>query len=171
MCSSLKGLVTETADVTAVLAVGLSTVPSQCIGILAHLIAVVTLVPIICLRLAIFPFMAIISNLDQTQGLMSNIFTKAHAYTSIVKKMSILIIYRFFFFYKRILGLPCTMAISWGSSYLKIENIYESLKFRHRGATKIQSFCDECVLCIFETASDFLFMLIWTSIGRHYVLK
>lgn len=64
VCSSLKGLVTEAADVTAVLAVSLSTVASQRVGILAHLITVVTLVPIISLRLAILPtFMGIVSNI------------------------------------------------------------------------------------------------------------
>lgn len=79
VCSSLKGLVTEAADVTAVLAVSLSTVASQRVGILAHLITVVTLVPIISLRLAILPtFMGIVSNLDHIQGLVSSIFTITH---------------------------------------------------------------------------------------------
>lgn len=64
VCSSLKGLVTETADVTAVLAVSLPTVASQCVGILAHLITVVTLVSIISLRLAILPsLMAVVSDI------------------------------------------------------------------------------------------------------------
>ena len=66
MRSSLEGLVTESADVTAVLAVSLSAVPPQCVGILENLIAVVTLVPSISLHLAILPtLMAIVSNLDQ----------------------------------------------------------------------------------------------------------
>lgn len=68
MCSSLESLVTQTADMTAVLAVGLLAVPSQCVGILAHLITVVTLVPIISLSLGILPtLMAIIRNLGHTQ--------------------------------------------------------------------------------------------------------
>lgn len=79
VCSSLEGLITETADVTAVLAVSLSTVASQCVGILAHLITVVTLVPIISLRLAILPtFMAIVSNLDHTKRLVKNKFIITH---------------------------------------------------------------------------------------------
>lgn len=79
VCSSLKGLVTETAHVTAVLAMSLSTVASQCVGILAHLITVITLVPIITLHLAILPtLMAIVSNLDRTQRLMINVFTITH---------------------------------------------------------------------------------------------
>lgn len=75
MRGSLEGLITETADVAAVLAVSLSTVASQRVGVLAHLITVVTLVPIISLRLAVLPaFLAwIISNLDHTKILVSNI--------------------------------------------------------------------------------------------------
>lgn len=68
VCCSLKGFVTETADMAAVLAVSLSTVAAQCVGVLAHLITVVTLVPVISLRLAVLStLMAIISNLDHTQ--------------------------------------------------------------------------------------------------------
>lgn len=68
MCSPLEGLAAEAADVTAVLAVSLSTVAPQCVGILAHLITVVTLVPII-IHLAILPIlMAIVSNLDHTHS-------------------------------------------------------------------------------------------------------
>lgn len=65
VCGSLKGLVTETADVTAVLAVSLSAVTSQRVGILAHLVTVETLVPIISLRLAVLPtFGTIIVNIE-----------------------------------------------------------------------------------------------------------
>lgn len=79
MCSPLKGLVTEAAHVTAVLAVSLPTVASQCVGILAHLIAVVTLVPSIGLRLAVLPaLMAVVGNLDRTQRLVSGIFAITH---------------------------------------------------------------------------------------------
>lgn len=41
---SLEGLVTDGTDVAAVLPVGLSAVPAQRVGVLAHLVAVVTLV-------------------------------------------------------------------------------------------------------------------------------
>lgn len=41
---SLKGLVADGADVAAVLPVGLSAVPPQRVGVLAHLVAVVALV-------------------------------------------------------------------------------------------------------------------------------
>lgn len=69
MCRSLKGLVAEAADVTAVLAVSLSAVAPQRVGVLEHLIAVVTLVPAIGLRLAILPtFMAVVIHLNHTQG-------------------------------------------------------------------------------------------------------
>lgn len=55
VCSSLEGLSTEAADMTAVLAVSLSAVTSQCIGILAHLITVETLISVISIHLELFP--------------------------------------------------------------------------------------------------------------------
>lgn len=56
----------------AVLAMGLSKVPSQCVGVLANLITVITLVPSISLRLAVLPsFTAVGTNLDHTGGLMT----------------------------------------------------------------------------------------------------
>lgn len=65
MCSSLEGLPTNTADMTAVLAMSLPAVAPQRIGILAHLVTVVTLVPVISLRLVVFHTLeAITSNLD-----------------------------------------------------------------------------------------------------------
>lgn len=64
VCRSLKGLVTDTADVTAVLAVSLSTVAAQRVGVLTHLVAVIALVAIISLRLAVLAaFMAIVSHI------------------------------------------------------------------------------------------------------------
>lgn len=78
VCRSLKGFVTDTADMAAVLAVSLSTVTAQRVGILAHLITVVTLVPILSLCLAVLStLMAVISNLDHAQKdrLVRNIST------------------------------------------------------------------------------------------------
>lgn len=157
MCSSLKGLVTEGADVTAVLAVGLSTVPSQCVGILAHLITVVTLVPIISLRLAVLPsFMAINSNLDHTQRLVGNILTKAHAYASIAKK-DVNCNNIFVFLTIGYLCFQCMIVVS------------ERLKFRPFMVHISIKLCfwDWCVFCIFQAASNWLFMLVKKSIGRH----
>ncbi len=74
MCSSLKGLVTDTADVTAVLAVSLSTVASQRVGILAHLVTVETLVPILSFCLVVLStFMAFVSDLGHTKRFVGNI--------------------------------------------------------------------------------------------------
>lgn len=68
MCGSFESLVTQTADMTAVLAVSLLAVASQCVGILEHLITVVTLVPIISLSLGVLPtLVAIVRNLGHTQ--------------------------------------------------------------------------------------------------------
>lgn len=64
MSGSLKGLVTDRTDVAAVLPVGLSAVPPQRVGVLAHLIAVVTLVTVSSFQLAVFPsLMAVVSDL------------------------------------------------------------------------------------------------------------
>ena len=67
VCSPLKGLVAEAADVAAVLAVSLSAVAPQRVGVLTHLITVVTLVPIISVHLAILPvIVAFVSHLNHT---------------------------------------------------------------------------------------------------------
>lgn len=64
MSGSLKGLVTDRTDVAAVLPVGLSAVPPQRVGVLAHLIAVVTLVTVSSVQLAVFPpLMPVVSDL------------------------------------------------------------------------------------------------------------
>ena len=72
MCSSLKSFVTQTADVAAVLAMGLSKMPSQCVGVLANLTTVITPVQNIVLCLAVLPyFTAVGTNLDNKGGLMT----------------------------------------------------------------------------------------------------
>lgn len=69
MSGSLKGLVTDRTDVAAVLPVGLSAVPPQRVGVLAHLIAVVTLVTVSSFQLAVFPsLMAVVSDLLTHKG-------------------------------------------------------------------------------------------------------
>lgn len=55
---SLKGLVTDRADVAAVLPVGLSAVPPQRVGVVADLMAVVTLVAVSSFQLDVFPSLA-----------------------------------------------------------------------------------------------------------------
>lgn len=68
MCGSLEGLPAEAADVTAVLAVSLSAMASQRIGILAHLVTVETLISVIRVHLGVFPtLVAVTGNLKHAQ--------------------------------------------------------------------------------------------------------
>lgn len=69
VCRPLEGLVAHAADVAAVLAVSLLAVAPQRVGIVAHLAAVVTLVPMISLGLGVLHTLrAIVSNLSHTQN-------------------------------------------------------------------------------------------------------
>lgn len=68
MCRSLKGFVADTTHVAAVFAVSLSTVAAECVGVLAHLITVVTLVAVLSFHGTTLPaLVAIDCHLDCTR--------------------------------------------------------------------------------------------------------